>query len=157
MYLLQQCHFFMCQKSSRLAGSGTTASSPTAACLCTRSGAGADGARLASPARCRVPHWPSLAAAAVGSKTWTRTCTEVYVFLSGPGTVSGKCCQLGLQAPWGSGDGISSSWDLPSCALLRFQHLLPEHVPCCQRYPRCSSRFSQSRSWVYSLFFCLMV
>lgn len=155
-YLLQQCHSFMCQKSSRLAGyncifSLEAAASTSVCWVWIRS-------QLSSscqPPSVQSSQGPGLEQQLESSKTGAGTCTWVCFSVS-PRGCAWQMLLAGPPAPWGNGDGISSSWDLPCCAPVHFWHL-PEHNPCCQWYPWCSSHFSPSSGWVHSLFFCPMV
>lgn len=156
-YLLQQCHSFTCQKNSRSAGYNCIFSlcrlQPALPCVL---GLDQDpaGLLLPAPLGAELPQaWPG--AAAGNQQDGAGTCTWVW-FSASPWGCAWQVLLAGPPAPWGSGDGISSSWDLPCCAPVHFWHL-PEHDPCCQRYPWCSSCFSPSSGWVHSLFFCLMV
>lgn len=108
----------------------------------------------ASPSQCRAPGaWPG---AAAGKQQGRGGNLHMGVVFLSPWGCAWQLLLAGPPAPWGNGDGISSSWDLPCWAPVHFWHL-PEHDPCCQRYPWSSSRFSPSSGWVHSLFFCLMV
>lgn len=138
---------------------GATASSPSAGCsqhfpvcwIWIRSQLGSS----FQPPSVQSSHGPGLEEQLESSKTGAGTCTWVCFSVS-PWGCAWQVLLAGPPAPWGSGDGISSSWDLPCRAPVHLWHL-PEHDPCCQRNPWCSSCFSPSSGWVHILFFCLMV